>query len=584
MTGTKQTPVAVDYSFTIAKTNVLTEAAAKGVLSQDSDPAAGDSLVVDPTQTAALSVGGAKVLLNPDGSFQYDPRGVFPTLGQGQTYSDTFTYVIDDKFGSTAKATVHITVTGVEDPPVAPTIGVSAGLWTVGGQALTVSAANGLLSQAYSPDSGTSAGLTAYAVSGSSLTTTTRSKYGATVTVNPDGSFTYDPTTSASLQQLTASGQDVVDTFEYAVTDPHGTVIDPQVNIVVTGGPSPYRYDIVANTASGQYSQLGSGPSINNLGNVAFEGADAANQDDLYIWAPPSSGAATGTPPPAVSILGSRLRAIAPAWQQLVAAAPSSSSARTCRSTIPTTSSPSRVLGAQGLIGTLPAGLPAVTATQFLLSYAEIYFGGNALAGNATAAAYQIAVADGGLSAAGVQWGSPNFEDMEFAGILALLDSTAVGFAAGTAGFPDFLLLPRAYVTNPIWASALFPSPVDRLWSPLFWNESLVNPEAAIGGIGAFALGLALVPNALQYRLQDVDDFATIFPAVSLSDTQQQVTGSLPGFGSFFPGYTAYSAQSTSKDGGQNFLVTGNHIPAGRTVARRRPANRHRRDLAEGRR
>ena len=55
----------------------------------------------------------------------------FPTLGHGQTYDDTFTYAVDDSFGSTATATVHITVTGVEDPPVAPDYDISDGVWTV---------------------------------------------------------------------------------------------------------------------------------------------------------------------------------------------------------------------------------------------------------------------------------------------------------------------------------------------------------------------------------------------------------------------------------------------------------------------
>lgn len=44
------------------------------------------------------------------------------------------------------------------------------------------------------------------------------SELGATVVVNSDGSFTYDPATSSTLQNL-SSGQSAVDTFYYLITD-----------------------------------------------------------------------------------------------------------------------------------------------------------------------------------------------------------------------------------------------------------------------------------------------------------------------------------------------------------------------------
>ncbi len=561
VTGTKQPLAAANYAYAITKTGIFNPTAGQGLLSQAPKPtAAGDTLIVDPSQTAALSADGAKVILQPNGGFEYDPIGAFPALGQGQTATDTFTYVIDDKFGSTAMGTVTITVTGVEDPPVAPTVGVSAGLWTVPGQVLTVSAANGLLAQASSPDAGATSQLTAFAGSkvpkNPNAPTTTLSKDGATVTVNPDGSYTYDPTNSLALQKLTAGGADVVDTFEYGVLDPDGTFIDPTVSIVVMGGPSPYRYQVIASTASGQYSSLGTGPSINNLGNAAFEGAGNPSISDLYIWAPATSGTST---PPAVSILDPDFVANnAPGTNE--SQVPFEQFGPDVQINGSNYVIAQRVLGAQGLIGILPAGLPAVAPTQFLLSYAEIYFGSAALAGDATAAAYQVGVADGGLSSSGVQWGSPNFEDMEFAHILTVLSTSIVGFAASSEAFPDFLL-PRAWITNPAWAG-LFPSPVDQLWTSLYWDASLVSPSAAVNGIGAFALALALAPNALQLRQQDVDSFTTIWPYVSLSNGPPQPS-SLPGYYAFNPGYISFAAQVNSQLGGQNAVITSNHIAAG---------------------
>jgi VCBS repeat-containing protein len=164
-------------------------------------------------------------------------------------------------------------------------------------------------------------------VNGAAFTTTTRSHYGAAVTVNPDGSWSYDPTTSAAIQKLTSGGESVVDYFEYAVKDPHGTVIDPQVNIVVAGGASPYRYDIVANTANGAYTSLGVGPSVNNLGNVAFRA---------------SATFISGRRARAAAVNNRRFLFSAPAsfpWRprRVRGRSPSSSSANTCKSTTPIT-------------------------------------------------------------------------------------------------------------------------------------------------------------------------------------------------------------------------------------------------------
>ena len=57
---------------------------------------------------------------------------------------------------------------------------------------------------------------------------------GATVTVNPDGSFIYDPTTSATLTAL-ATGATLVDTFTYTIADLAGATDTASVAITVTG-------------------------------------------------------------------------------------------------------------------------------------------------------------------------------------------------------------------------------------------------------------------------------------------------------------------------------------------------------------
>lgn len=73
--------------------------------------------------------------------------------------------------------------------------------------------------------------------SGNSITVTAfdaLSTNGAAVSVNPDGTFTYDPLASGPLQQL-SGGASVVDTFTYTVTDIIGKTDTATVSITVAG-------------------------------------------------------------------------------------------------------------------------------------------------------------------------------------------------------------------------------------------------------------------------------------------------------------------------------------------------------------
>lgn len=67
--------------------------------------------------------------------------------------------------------------------------------------------------------------------SGSLIGTST---LGAAVVMNADGSFSYDPTVSATLQAL-ASGDSVVDTFTYTVEDANGATSTATVSVTVSG-------------------------------------------------------------------------------------------------------------------------------------------------------------------------------------------------------------------------------------------------------------------------------------------------------------------------------------------------------------
>lgn len=77
----------------------------------------------------------------------------------------------------------------------------------------------------------------AAAVAGSS-TGTFHSAAGATVTMNTDGTFVYDPSSSVSLQAL-GPGAVAVDTFNYTATDGMGGSATGQVSVYVEGNHAP---------------------------------------------------------------------------------------------------------------------------------------------------------------------------------------------------------------------------------------------------------------------------------------------------------------------------------------------------------
>jgi VCBS repeat-containing protein len=194
--GTDTATVTItDDAGAIDEENVLS-VAAPGVLSNDSDADAGDSFTA--TAFDALSAQGAVVVVKADGSYTYDPTGAaaLQALAQGATAFDTFTYTITDTQGGTDTATVTITVTGVNDAPDANDSDVD--------DTFTVSSFDALSVQ------------------------------GATVVVNADGSYTYDPTGAATLQAL-VQGATAFDTFTYTITDTQGGTDTATVTITVTG-------------------------------------------------------------------------------------------------------------------------------------------------------------------------------------------------------------------------------------------------------------------------------------------------------------------------------------------------------------
>ncbi|MCB1814214.1 MAG: tandem-95 repeat protein, partial [Candidatus Competibacteraceae bacterium] len=118
-------PVAVDDAVSTDEDTVLNgDVTVANPTTADSD-VDGDTLTVGEVNGNAASVGmqitlssGALLTVNGDGMFSYDPNGQFENLAAGAMTADSFTYQICDAGGLCNTATVNITITGVNDPPV----------------------------------------------------------------------------------------------------------------------------------------------------------------------------------------------------------------------------------------------------------------------------------------------------------------------------------------------------------------------------------------------------------------------------------------------------------------------------------
>ncbi|MBI1374069.1 MAG: LEPR-XLL domain-containing protein, partial [Phycisphaera sp.] len=144
-------------------------------------------------------------------------------------------------------ATVNINVAGVNDPPVA-----NDDAYTTDDNTPIVS--GGMIAGLLDNDTDVDA-TDVLSVIGAAETSPTNTgapivfmtSVGATVTVNGDGSFIYDPTTSPTLQAM-FYGDVAMDTFEYLMSDIDGATDVGAVTITINGANTPpYATD---NTAS----------------------------------------------------------------------------------------------------------------------------------------------------------------------------------------------------------------------------------------------------------------------------------------------------------------------------------------------
>ncbi len=212
-------PIAQDDAFTVAEDsidNVLAVKADNGN-GVDSDPD-GDSLsivAVGPTDN------GGTVSINDNGTpgdttddfIEYTPAPNFSGV-------ETFSYTIDDGNGETSVATVTVTVTPSNDPPIAQDDAFNVLAGTTANQ-LDVLADNGS-----GPDSDPDGG-------GLSIISVGPTDNGGTVSINDNG--TPGDTTDDFIEYTPAPGFFGTETFPYTIEDADGRTASAVVTVTVAG-------------------------------------------------------------------------------------------------------------------------------------------------------------------------------------------------------------------------------------------------------------------------------------------------------------------------------------------------------------
>ncbi|MCC9607773.1 Ig-like domain-containing protein [Blastopirellula sp. JC732] len=226
-----EAPVSLDDAY-MTNEDVALNVAAPGVLENDTD-ADGDPIVVTEVNGEAANVGtqitldsGALLTLNADGSFDYDPNGMFASLAEGETAEETFTYTIADIAGQVSTSSVVITIAGVNNAPVS----ADDAYETTEDTAISISAP-GVLENDTDADGDS---LTVVDINGEAASVGTQITLdsGALLTLNADGSFDYDP--NGAFASLT-EGESAEDSFTYTAADSSGLMSTSTVVIAIAG-------------------------------------------------------------------------------------------------------------------------------------------------------------------------------------------------------------------------------------------------------------------------------------------------------------------------------------------------------------
>lgn len=235
ITGENDCPVAQADSDTTDQDTVLNgDVLADNGAGADEDVDTGATVTVTEVNGVAGKVGnqitltsGALLTVNANGTFAYDPNGVFDALPLSDDDQDTFIYTVSDGT-CTDSATVTITITGLNECPVAAddADGTDENS-TLNGDLISDNGSGADTDV----DTGTTLTITAVNGSGAAVGSQITLASGALLTVNAAGTYEYIP--NGQFEALN-SGMDDTDTFTYTVSD--GTCTDDATVTVTISG------------------------------------------------------------------------------------------------------------------------------------------------------------------------------------------------------------------------------------------------------------------------------------------------------------------------------------------------------------
>ncbi|MDO9215936.1 MAG: tandem-95 repeat protein, partial [Lacisediminimonas sp.] len=234
------------------------------VLTNDTDVDAGDTKTLVSVNTAGTM---GSVTANADGTVSYATGSAFQSLKAGATATDTFSYTVRDSAGAESTASVTMTVTGVNDGPVAL---ADAG---------SVSEDQSVTLDVLANDTDVDAGDVKTLVSVSATTS------GASVTI-VDGKVVY--TADADSQDLLTAGQTASDSFTYVMADSAGAISTATVNLTVGGVANgsdiigTVKSDVLSGTEADERVEGGNGDDTVNGSGGADNLVGGNGGDRLY--------------------------------------------------------------------------------------------------------------------------------------------------------------------------------------------------------------------------------------------------------------------------------------------------------------
>ncbi|MDG9793672.1 Ig-like domain-containing protein [Brucella anthropi] len=224
-------------------------------------------------------------------------------LNEGDEVELSFDVQVSDGQGGTETRTVVITINGTNDAPVAnaDTGSVSeAGVQDGGNDPIsgTATATGNVLTNDTDVDDGEKTTLAVNEVKFGDVVGTVGSSiqgtYG-TLTLNSDGSYTYELDNTSTKTQSLKQSEQVTETFTYTAVDVNGATSSSTLTITVTGANDRPEITSDAQAASGEVTEQGTAnPDQNNVVSGTLTASDV-DKDATLTWSVVSTNGTYGT-------------------------------------------------------------------------------------------------------------------------------------------------------------------------------------------------------------------------------------------------------------------------------------------------